>query len=500
MDCSQQVIGFNIMNDIMYILLDFEENPQTNFARYLVDRGKKVYFVHYNDYNENNTSFCSLKTNSQSPTYKSFLKTLIPLFTGFYNSDYKFLTILPSIAYPIYEIDSYEKNIISSDKEFANITNAKFDKSLNYKTRFSEIYFPFGYNVIRRPINKILRKCGIKRNIPWGFMLHYGPLYFCLKKDTIGKVLDNLLDKRFMAIFRWLQHPLFYIIPSAIFKSCNGLLEDFNDFFASTNQYINLSEKFYNDHLQLLLYSNKFFVANISPYAKKLFDALPIDSHHLTSSLKPLPEIYNNKIKYYSNKSRIPWIYPSWILQDLYYNRKKYNVIITFSQINLEYFFSNATHRSYGFIFNKDCIDYNKSPGHPVYLNNIWLRNYKPTTFLYDIINSEYKTINFLLSPDDGRNILDIIANDKNANVYTYFDDNILKYIKLCIECNSHKTVLYYSLTKKIPSNYSKINDFKNTDFDKLQRQIHFVNTVMYKRNILVSQLMASENNESCIY
>lgn len=486
------------MNNFIYIILDFEDKPQEHLAQYLDSCGRCVYFVCKKLFNPKGSNIKYIHLYSNSIKCKAFIQEFINILDKCIAIESKYICILPSTSYPLSSITQFEKFILNSEHEYANIINSKFDSNRSrYVSMFNEFYIPIKNEFIKKTITKFFNYIKLKRSIPFGFMLHYGTPYGFFTKQTIENMIMNYKDKNFKRIFSMLRHPAFYLLPSLIYKSITGKdIHDLNEIVISTHIFIDKSACFYNDHNSLLIKSKGYFVAKISNYANFLIQELNNNfDKKIEKKDMDFIKIYNSKMNIFGKTAlyRIPGYFPSSLLQDLYYNNNKYNVIITDVKIDLKSYFDSNAYSMYGFLFDKNRIDYGNMPCHPCYGDKIPLRNYKFHNFLYDILKTSTKEVIFMINSNSNQDWLNVLANDPNAKFFAYIKPNYLNFINLTIQCTSQKFSCYYKFDGNFNSKSIYQSNVLDHNYDYLQKFIRTINNIMYTKKKIIPFLANSK-------
>ena len=473
------------MKKFIYILVNIDFNTENDLARYLLNKKRNIYIANnkneLQDYKEEATY---IPIKSKNLTSKVFISDFKNILETIYSEIWDYAVILPSSAFPLLDIDKFESFIVNNNREYADIINGKFDRNNNYKKKFEEFYFPIGNRFIKNKLTKLCKILSLKKMKPFGFMLHYGYPFGCFTRKTIENMLSVYQDKNFYHTFKFLYHPAFYFIPTLFYKSIETTISPLSNIMLTTDLFVGTSQYLYNDHESLMQKSNKFFVGKLSPHANIVKSKLPFPAT-LSSDEVDLPKIYTNKMDSIQKK-RVPGLYPSYILQDLYYNNKDYNVIITDKQVqDFIDIFSPQEYDLYGHLVSKNSIDYGMMDKHPCYGDNVILRDYKIQNFLYDILNFSNKKVVFLLNPDTDCNIIDILANDPHAKFFAYADSVYTDFLNIILECTSKRKTFYY--TCKIDIQLKDRQQLPlDIDYNILQNFIKKINRVMYIKKEIV--------------
>lgn len=480
------------MKKFIYAFININGNSAAAVTNYLLNNERSVYVAYNKNFSENlQPCVTPISISSKNLTSKTFISDFKKILDTVCKDIWDYVTILPSEAFPLLAINKFESFIAEKDIEYADIINGKFDKNYIYKKKFEEFYFPIGNAFIRKNLTRFCKFLNIKKFKPFGFMLHYGSPFGCFSRKTVDNMLSLYQNKKFCRAFRFLYHPAFYFIPTLFYESIEQNEKPLSEIVLSTDSFVATSQYLYNDHEIIMQSSNKYFVGKLSPYANTIRNKLPF-TEMLSKDIN-LPEIYNDTIHSIS-KYRIPGLYPSHILQDLYYNNKNYNVIITDKKAQ-DFIdkFNPQEYALYGHILSKDEIDYGLMEKHPCYGDNIVLRNYKIQNFLYDIINFSDKKIVFLLHPKGNDSIVDIIANDPHSTFFAYADSKYVNLLNIIIKCNSETKTFYYSCDLDINlKNRQQL--LKKIDYALLQRFIKQLNKIMYIKNSIIHFM---ENNQT---
>ncbi len=119
------------------------------------------------------------------------------------------------------------------------------------------------------------QKLGLRRAIPRGLKVHIGSQWWCLRRDTIEKILDFLERRKDVLRFfatTWIPDETFFqtlvrrLVPEREIVSRTPTFLIFSDYGMPVN--------FYNDHHDLLLGQDYLFARKISPDAKELKERL----------------------------------------------------------------------------------------------------------------------------------------------------------------------------------------------------------------------------------
>lgn len=125
---------------------------------------------------------------------------------------------------------------------------------------------------------KLQRKLGLTREIPKGIKMQIGSQWWCLRRETIEKLLSFLEERRDIIPFfktTWIPDETFFqtlvrhLIPAKDIRTRSLTFLMFTDY--------GMPVTFYNDHYDLLLSQNYLFARKISPEAtvpKKKLNAL----------------------------------------------------------------------------------------------------------------------------------------------------------------------------------------------------------------------------------
>lgn len=471
------------MKKFIYVLTDIKNNTAKDISDYLLSKKRSVYIAHRNNITyASQAGVTSIQIESKNLTSKVFISDFKKILDTIYKEDWDYVAILPSTVFPLLDIDKFESFVAGNDIEYADIINGKFDTNIAYKKKFEEFYFPIGNAFIKKNITRFCKFLNLKKMRPYGFILHYGYPFGCFSRNSIKKMLSVYQDKRFCSTFKFLYHPAFYFIPTVFYKSIEQTLKPLSDIVLTTDFFVGASQYLYNDHESLMQSSNKYFVGKLSPHANTVKNKLPFSA--ILSNNINLSQVYIDKINSIQ-KQRIPGLYPSFKLQDLYYNNRDYNVIITDKKAeNFIDIFDPQEYALYGHLLSRDRIDYGLMDEHPCYADNVMLRNYKIQNFLYDILNFSNKKVVFLLHPTTDDSIIDILAEDPHSKFFAYTDSEYTDILNLIIECTSRNKNFYYLCKMDIQLKNKQLSP--DIDYEFLQIFIRKLNKIMYIKKEII--------------
>lgn len=119
------------------------------------------------------------------------------------------------------------------------------------------------------------QKLGLKRRIPADLKIHIGSQWWCLRRETIEKILAFLKRRKDVIRFfstTWIPDETFFqtlvrhLVPKAEIESRTPTFLIFSDYGMPVN--------FYNDHHDMLIGQDYLFARKISPDAKELKEKL----------------------------------------------------------------------------------------------------------------------------------------------------------------------------------------------------------------------------------
>lgn len=307
--------------------------------------------------------------------------------------------------------------------------------------------FPYNFKEEREKFDKYFeqqKKAGIKRKAPEIFKPHFGSQWFCITKNAVTYIVEQMKNPKIYDFFKRSWIPDEFAIQSLVYNASGS--SNIADKTLTYFQFNTFGKPlvFYNDHFDYLIELPFIFSRKISNNAQQLYRKL--NDHTSTNEIfnikvadpKPMM-VYNffkkrNTVDHLGGKiGRIK----DWWNDGIDKNEKKYFVLTGACKHFVELLANDANlskqHTVFSFLFNTDEVipSTNFEPYRGFSKKDKIKRDYDNTAYLFQVIHADEKPICFALDPcDDHENIRDVIRWDKNATVMIVEPDWESKYHK----------------------------------------------------------------------
>ena len=331
---------------------------------------------------------------------------------------------------PVEELNDYLAERSDTDFiESANTRDVPWTVGGLDHERFT-LHFPFSWRRQRWLFDRFVnvqRRLGVRRGIPAGLHPHMGSQWWCLTRETLGRILNHPDRKRYDAYFRgvWIPDEAYF---QTLARQCSDRIES-RSLTLSKFDFQGKPHVFYDDHLQLLRRSDCFIARKIWPRADGLYNAFLDNPKAQLGRMEPNPgkidRIFVKAVERRTRgraglymQSRFPVLG-----RENGVTAGTYSVFQGFAELydDFEGWLAKATGaRVHGHLFAKEkaCFAEGAQVVQGGLSNSAALRDYNPKSFLTNLIwNTRGERQCFQFGPADNVKVLWDMAHDPNAQI-----------------------------------------------------------------------------------
>jgi len=290
--------------------------------------------------------------------------------------------------------------------------------------------FPFSWKRHRKLFDRYValqRRLRFKRKMPNGIIPHMGSQWWCLTRQTLSGILEDLERKRYDRYFKrvWIPDESYF---QTLARQRAQVIES-RSLTLSKFDFQGKPHIFYDDHLQLLRRSDCFVARKIWPYANRLYDVFLSAREGTANPTEPNPDKIDRifaKAVDRRTRGRAGLYMHSRFPNHGWENGTtsgQYSVLQGFSDLfeDFEGWFAKATGANvHGHLFAADRVEYAKDQTviNGALSDSAEIRDYNPRAFLTSLIwNTRGERQCFQFGPADNQELGWFIAQDPNAQI-----------------------------------------------------------------------------------
>ncbi len=290
--------------------------------------------------------------------------------------------------------------------------------------------FPFSWKRHRKLFDRYValqRRLRFKRKMPNGIVPHMGSQWWCLTRQTLSGILEDLERKRYDRYFKrvWIPDESYF---QTLARQRAQVIES-RSLTLSKFDFQGKPHIFYDDHLQLLRRSDCFVARKIWPYANRLYDVFLSAREGTANPTEPNPDKIDRifaKAVDRRTRGRAGLYMHSRFPNHGWENGTtsgQYSVLQGFSDLfeDFEGWFAKATGANvHGHLFAADRVEYAKDQTviNGALSDSAEIRDYNPRAFLTSLIwNTRGERQCFQFGPADNQELGWFIAQDPNAQI-----------------------------------------------------------------------------------